>query len=79
MKLRIALAAALAAPALAGCTTSDLALLDSALGLYSDIAYLNGDCPYNLQKYHDREGHHHCSISDESPLHRDGTGHHHDE
>jgi hypothetical protein len=72
----------LLAPALAsagGCTTSDLALFDAALSLYSDVSYLNGDCPFNLQKYRDREGHHHCSVSDESRLHQDDTGHHHDE
>jgi hypothetical protein len=79
MKLRLALAAALAAPALGACETIDPELFGAALSLYSDVAYLNGDCPFNLQKYHDREGHHHCSVSDESPRHQDRTGHHHEE
>jgi hypothetical protein len=79
MKIRAALAAMLAAPALGACETIDSELFDAALGLYGDIAYLNGDCPFNLQKYRDRDGHHHCSVSDENPLHQDGTGHHHEE
>lgn len=79
MKLKLAIAAMAAAPAFGACTTSDAELFGQALSLYSDIAYLNGDCPFNLQKYRDRDGHHHCSVSDESRLHQDGTGHHHDE
>jgi hypothetical protein len=79
MKLRTGIAAVMLALATGGCSTAGLDLLDSALSLYSDVAYLNGDCPYNLQKYHDRDDHHHCSVSDESPRHQDGTGHHHEE
>ena len=79
MKIKFAVAALAVGPALGGCTTSELDALGAALSLYSDVAYLNGDCPFNLQKYRDRDGHHHCSVSDESRLHQDGTGHHHDE
>jgi hypothetical protein len=79
MKLRFALAALAAGPALGGCTSIDPELLGAALSLYSDIEYLDGDCPFGLHRYYDRDGHHHCSVNDSSRLHQDGTGHHHDE
>lgn len=78
MKIRMAIAALAAAPALSACTTDELALFETALGLYSDVSYLNGDCPFGLNKYYDREGHHHCSFDDDK-YHQDGNGHHHEE
>jgi hypothetical protein len=79
MKFRLTIAAVLAVPALGACETLDPDMVGAALSLYSDIAYLNGDCPFGLHKYHDSEGHHHCWADDDSPRHQDGTGHHHDE
>jgi hypothetical protein len=77
MKLRFAIAALVAAPVLTGCTTDELALFDTALSLYSDIEYLDGDCAFGLHRYYDSDGHHHCSVSDDE-YHQDGNGHHHD-
>ena len=77
MKLRIALAGLLAVPALGACTTDEVELFSAALSLYSDLEYLDGDCAFGLHKYYDRDGHHHCSFSDDK-YHQDGTGHHHD-
>lgn len=78
MKLKLALGALLAAPALGGCTTDELDLFGMALSLYSDLEYLDGDCAFGLHKYYDREGHHHCSVRDDK-WHQDGNGHHHDQ
>ncbi len=78
MKLKIALAALIAAPALSACTTDEMALFGTALSLYSDLEYLDGDCPFGLHRYYDRDGHHHCSLDDDSPRHQDGAGHHHE-
>jgi hypothetical protein len=78
MKLKLTLAAVLAAPSLGACTTDEVALFGDVLSLYSDISYLNGDCPFGLHKYRDREGHHHCSADDDE-RHRDGSRHHHKE
>ena len=77
MKLKLAIAALVATPALGGCTTDELALFSTALSLYSDLEYLDGDCAFGLHKYYDSEGHHHCSLT-EDDWHQDGTGHHHD-
>lgn len=77
MKFRIAIAALAASPALGACTTDDMALVGMALSLYSDLEYLDGDCAFGLHKYYDRDGHHHCSISDDD-YHQDSNGHHHD-
>jgi hypothetical protein len=76
MKLKLAIAALAATPALGACTTDDLALFETALSLYSDLEYLDGDCAFGLHKYYDSEGHHHCSLV-EDDWHKDGTGHHH--
>ena len=78
MKLRIAIVALAASPALGACTTDELALVGAALSLYSDLEYLDGDCAFGLHKYYDSQGHHHCSISDDEN-HQDGTGQHHDQ
>ena len=48
MKLKLALGALLAAPALGGCTTDEIALFGTALSLYSDLEYLDGDCAFGL-------------------------------
>ena len=77
MKLRIVLDGLLAVPALGACTTDELDLFGTALSLYSDLEYLDGDCAFSLHKCHDSQGHHHCSFSDDE-YHQDGTGHHHD-
>ena len=79
MQLKASIAALGATMLLGGCETTDWDTIGAALSLYSDIAYLKGDCPYGLHKYYDRDGHHHCSLDDDQPWHRDGTGHHHDE
>lgn len=78
MKLRLAIAALVAAPALTACTTDELDMFGTALSLYSDIEYLDGDCAFGLHKYYDSDGHHHCSVSDDE-YHQDGNGHHHDQ
>jgi len=77
MKFRIAIAALVASLGLGACTTDELALFETALSLYSDLEYLDGDCAFGLSKYYDRDGHHHCSLTDDA-WHQDGTGHHHD-
>jgi hypothetical protein len=61
MKLRIGIATALGAGMLlGGCETTDWDTVGEVLSLYSDIAYVSGDCPFGLHKTYDREGHHHC-------------------
>jgi hypothetical protein len=77
MKLRIAIAALAASPALLACTTDELALVGTALSLDSDLEYLDGDCAFDLHKSDHSQGHHHCSFSDDE-YDQDGAGHHHD-
>jgi hypothetical protein len=78
MKLRLGIVALIAAPALGACTTDDIALFGAALSLYSDLEYLDGDCPFGLHKYYDREGRHFCSVDDDQPQRGDGRDRHHD-
>lgn len=78
LKLSFAIVALAATPALGACTSDELALFGTALSLYSDLEYLDGDCAFGLHKYYDRYGHHHCSFTDDE-YHQDGNGHHHDQ
>jgi hypothetical protein len=77
LKFRVAIVALAASPTFGACTTVALALVGAALSLCSDLEYLDGDCAFSLHKYHDSQGHHHCSFSDDE-YHQHGTGHHHD-
>ncbi len=63
-KACVAAAALGATMLLGGCETTDWDTIGAALSLYNDISYLNGDCPYGLHKYYDRDGHHYCSLDD---------------
>lgn len=76
MKLKLALVGLAATPLLGGCTTDELALFDAALSLYSDLEYLDGDCPFGMNRYYDVDGHHHCTYADVPDRPRYGGNHH---